>query len=237
MDHAMQCVARLTRAFLGASAIADSKLECGEGLTVLGVELTLSQHGCLYRPARSKAEKCMRVIRAALDEDVLRPGDAQKLAGRLSWSTQFLFRKLGRAMIRPIFQQRFVKSGRISKQLDTSLRWWLWVLQCEIAEELPWKRQCIGKVAHLFVDARSTPPRCAAVLCVDGILHYTDGAPSARVLSRLQERADGQIMSLEILAIAVGLSTFAKELCGRSVVVYSDNRGAEVWFSSRALGY
>ena len=35
-------------------------------------------------------------------------------------------------------------------------------------------------------------------------------------------------MSLEIMAIAVGLSTFAEELKGRKVVVYSDNTGAEV---------
>ena len=35
-------------------------------------------------------------------------------------------------------------------------------------------------------------------------------------------------MTLEILAISVGLSTFAEELAGRKVIVFSDNTGAEV---------
>ena len=34
-------------------------------------------------------------------------------------------------------------------------------------------------------------------------------------------------MGLEILAIAVGLATFADELRGRKVVVWSDNTGTE----------
>ncbi len=34
-------------------------------------------------------------------------------------------------------------------------------------------------------------------------------------------------MSLEVLAISVGLSTFVHELMHRSVIVYSDNSGAE----------
>ena len=34
-------------------------------------------------------------------------------------------------------------------------------------------------------------------------------------------------MTLEILAIALGLSTFASEVRGRNVVVFSDNTGAE----------
>ena len=35
-------------------------------------------------------------------------------------------------------------------------------------------------------------------------------------------------MSLEVMAVAVGLATFAEELKGRKVVVYIDNTAAEV---------
>ena len=42
-----------------------------------------------------------------------------------------------------------------------------------------------------------------------------------------KEREDQQIMGLELLSIALGLSTFQGECAGRKVVVHSDNRGAE----------
>ena len=76
---------------------------------------------------------------------------------------------------------------------------------------------------HLYCDARSTPPRLAAVLvgCGVGILcifnfaafascrgkkiEYCDAEPSEAALNCLQERGDNQIMSLELLSIALGL--------------------------------
>ena len=55
-----------------------------------------------------------------------------------------------------------------------------------------------------------------------------DGAPSDAVMSRFRARNDNQITSLEMLAISMGLTTFAPELCNRKVIVWADNRGAEV---------
>lgn len=78
------------------------------------------------------------------------------------------------------------------------------------------------------VDARGAPSRLAAVLFVDDAIFYTDGAPSKVVLARFRERRDNQITSTEMLSISMGLATFAQELHQRKVIVYSDNRGAEV---------
>ena len=85
---------------------------------------------------------------------------------------------------------------------------------------------------HLFVDAASAPARCAAVLEVDGHFKYTDTAPPLKLMEKLKERKDKQIMSLEIMAIMLALETFAKELERRKVVLYSDNIGAEKACSS-----
>ena len=98
----MQCLARLVRLLLGATAIADRKLECGASLVVLGVQITLSPQGAAMMPDKAKVEKCFATIELALTTLTLTAGCAQKLAGRLSWATQFMFFKLGRAMIRPI---------------------------------------------------------------------------------------------------------------------------------------
>ena len=46
-------------------------------------------------------------------------------------------------------------------------------------------------------------------------------------MEQFLKRNDNQITTLEILAIAVGLSSFGHMLWGRRVVIFSDNRGAE----------
>ena len=67
----------------------------------------------------------------------------------------------------------------------------------------PW-RTIQSKTVHLLCDARSTPPRVAAVLCLDGAMSYTDCAPEPKVLEQFKARRDNQIASLEMLAIAYG---------------------------------
>ena len=81
--------------------------------------------------------------------------------------------------------------------------------------------------ANLFVDAASTPPRVGAVLLCDDTMLYSDMAPSDEVLQFFQTRQDNQIMSLELLAIAFGLSSFGEIIRGRRVYVWSDNTGSE----------
>ena len=76
-----------------------------------------------------------------------------------------------------------------------------------------------SKPARLWVDARSTPPRCAAVLSIDGNVLFTDGEPGQSLMHELLQRGDSQIMALEIMAIAVGLSSFQQLLRGRKVIV------------------
>ena len=46
-------------------------------------------------------------------------------------------------------------------------------------------------------------------------------------MQHIGERGDGQILSLELMGIAVGLATFAEELKGRQVWIFEDNTGAE----------
>ena len=113
MEHAMQCLAKLVRILLGASAIADRKLECGFSLVVLGVQISLSTACAAMMPDQSKVAKCLHTIKQALNSGTLAAGCAQKLAGMLSWATQFMFFKLGRAMIRPIFDQKPFRNGDV----------------------------------------------------------------------------------------------------------------------------
>ena len=101
----MNCMARLVRALLGPDAVAERKMEFGSKLVILGIEVSPSLEGFTCRLDTEKAKKCIRTIEQALDCKELHPGCAQKLAGRLSWASLFLFRRLGRAMLRPLFQR------------------------------------------------------------------------------------------------------------------------------------
>ncbi len=122
----MLCFTRLIRLLLGESAIADEKNECAKELVVLGIQalcalcrLALknlfsdgafqvkpSLSGISFTLSQEKALKYTASIEAALESNKLNAGDAGKLAGRLSWSTQHLFFRVGRAMLRAIFDQK-----------------------------------------------------------------------------------------------------------------------------------
>ena len=129
-------------------------------------------------------------------------------------------------MIKPIYAQQRSKHGHIGRKLKEALIWWRTVLVMGVAEAVPWHTELSCPV-HLFVDAASTPPRCAAVLVVDGVFHYTDVRPPQEWFGCLNWRNDNQIMTLEIAAIRVALCTFVNEIAGRKVILYSDNVGAE----------
>ena len=93
LEHALNCTARLIRVLLGPTAVADKKLEFGKKrLDILGVTIKLSRRGFSCRPTKRKVAKWCDSLQKALDEDRLRPGDASKLAGKLSWGCATMFR-------------------------------------------------------------------------------------------------------------------------------------------------
>ena len=139
-----------------------------------------------------QAKKCLEHINEALSSGTFTQSDASKLAGRLSWATQFLFRKLGRAMLRPLFSRKYSSETGVDEELRLALRWWQRVLSKAIAETYPWKREQLPP-AVVLVDARGAPARCAAVLMVDGAIHYTDGPPADELMAMLKDRSDNKI--------------------------------------------
>ena len=82
-------------------------------------------------------------------------------------------------------------------------------------------------IIELFCDARGFPARLAAVIFIDGNIVYTDWAPPPHLLRIFESRKDSQIMGLELLAIALGLSTFLSEVADRKVRIWCDNVGGE----------
>ena len=234
LQHGLGCFVRLTRLLLGSGAIADSKVAFGSTLVLLGVQIKTGRKGYQCKPSGDKVIKWLACICAALEEDCLTPGQASKLAGRLSWSCQHLFNRLGRAMLRPLFRQKFAtKPWRLSGELRNALLWWQHILELGIAEKREWKPPH-QDIVHIFCDAAGEPARIAAIAWDRGETYYVDCVPPAQILQRWCARRDQQIMGLELLSIALALSTFERLCVGRRVVIYSDNRGAECCFRNGA---
>ena len=104
------CICRLVRACLGPSAISEKKLEAGNGLVILGVHVFTDQsprenYGINLWPSQDKVQKWVGKIGLALATLKMTSGEASKLSGGLQWACQMAFRRLGRAMLRPIIDQ------------------------------------------------------------------------------------------------------------------------------------
>ena len=128
--------------------------------------------------------------------------------------------------MRPIYRKQHQWHSRLDAEITTALWWWRGVLDMGIREKRPWLGKACSPV-HLFCDARSTPPRVAAVLFVDGQIFFTDMEPYPQTLKGFRKRGDNHIMSLELLSIGLGLSSFESKIKGRNIMIFSDNTGAE----------
>ena len=198
---------------------------------VLGILISIDDKGFRCEPAPRKVKKWLFDIDVVLSECRLLPGAASKMAGRLSWGSSHMFRKVGRAMLKAIFDQKTRKDGHLSIELEESLRWWKVVFQCGIAEIKEWEPPH-GEVLHMFCDARGSPARLGAVLFFGEQRLFTQMEATEQAVSFFKTRCDSQIQGLELLAISMGLSTFQSFLKNRSVVIHCDNTGAEVSFTS-----
>ena len=226
MKHAAKCLARLIDVLLGAGAASLKKLEWGASLCILGIEFEFAEHGFRCRPSKAKAQKWLRCVRGYLATGKMTAGEASKIAGRLSWAGAHMFRRLGRAMLRPIFDQTTRRDAKIDAPLRRALLWWIDALALDVAETRAWDA-LETRVAHLFCDAAGEPAHLGAVLLLDGKCYWTHLAVSEECLAFFRAREDKQIMGLELLSISLGMCTFEQLLCGRRVVVHSDNSGSE----------
>ena len=241
---------------MGPSAISARKVEHGNPLVVLGLRIKVSARaealpatrardrrcgssqidnvGFSARPSDDKRTKWCSRIRAALRSGQLSAGAAKKLTGALSWATSHMFRRIGRATLRPLLDHSHRRNPILREDARCSLTWWLDVVERGVAEHAAWEARAPAPPLLLWADARGSPARIAAVLYADGSWLYTDLAPDADVMRQFKARGDNQIAGLEMLAVALGVSTWGRLIQGRSLRVFSDNAVAEWGFRKGA---
>ena len=233
-EHALECLERLIKVLLGPDAIAKDKSSSGPKLVILGVEIELAACGFWLRPESKKAVKWIACMRRVLRERHLSMGEAKKLSGRLTWSCSHQFKRLGRAMIRPIYDQCSRRDGMIDVELLRALTWWVDALQMKIAELRPWVSS-VSEICHVFADAQGNPQHLGAVVAVKGKWFWTHASPPPEIMAGFRRREDNQIMGLELLAASLALSTFEHLLQNMRVVLHCDNSRGEVFRFSHRL--
>ena len=226
VQHTNECVVRLIKFILGESSVAAHKVAHGLPMEeLLGATIDADEHGASFCPNERKVDKWCGEIRSILLKKHLPSGAGKKLAGKLSWSAQIVFCRLGRAMLRPLYN---IKRGEVwSPMVESALTWFLEVLSLQVLQVRPWTWPQ-SRPVQIFCDAAGSPARLAAIVFTeDGRSLYTDIAPPQSLLDYFVDRRDNQICSLELCAIALGLSTFEEFCRGRRVHVWSDNCGSE----------
>lgn len=168
----MECFQELVRLLLGDDACPDKKAGHGTNLCVLGIDVRVTSDGYSFSPAEEKVGGWCAVIKDAIARKTFDPGCASKLGGQLSWGCTHMFRCFGRAMLRPVFDQKSRVDGKASPELLRALKWWLDALRLNIVETRFWGEE-FRPSAHLFCDASGAGARMGAVLYIDGQWRWT----------------------------------------------------------------
>jgi hypothetical protein len=90
---------------MGPAGVADAKCAFGGNLIIPVLQSHFRNTAVSVWPAEVKVAKWLKGTKDALARNALGPGEASKLAGRLSWANVHALGKLGRAMLLPVRQQ------------------------------------------------------------------------------------------------------------------------------------
>jgi hypothetical protein len=233
MERTLHYVAMVFTAILGQGSLSPKKLQVGNPLTILGFDVTLAHNHVLFQLNETKRCAWLEQIRGFRLCGKMSQDDAAQMSGRLSFASEFLFRRLGRAMLRPLFAQKGTRDGLVHGNLQEALGWWETALEWHDAEE-HWLEDNSGISAEMFCDASGEPGHLCAVLFINGAAFYCHSEVPECWWNFFVERNDAQIMALELLAIYYGLMAFMPLLRGRTIRVWTDNEGCRGSMSSGA---
>ena len=157
---------------------------------------------------------------------VMDPGQASKLAGRLSFAVTASAGRVGRAFLRPFFAQSHdpLPGNRASPQLMRACEWFVHYLAVRPPFLQPSRLQGLRHVTT-WSDAAGLSRWVAAVAYVDGEFLWTRILTPDAVWEQLLERGEHQIGVQEMLGVMLAWATFESVLCGSLWTAFIDNDG------------
>ena len=232
---AAECV----HTWLGAH-FDQKKLQLSSSPTILGVTYNLSEMQLEIKPDRRS--DLTAEIQGILSSDVLDPGTAGKLKGKLMFGASQLWGKVGRAFLRVISERQYMRLPLGPKfGLDLPLREALkqWLVLIEAGPPRTIDRQ-ISKRADvvIFTDgftpdprealATRLPDRVGAVLFDRRLTkprQFSEVIPLS--ISRKWLHRSTQIIPIEMMAPVLALETFADRLVNADVILLIDSEAVE----------
>eukprot|EP00971_Amphidinium_carterae_P116065 2299382-Amphidinium_carterae.1 len=214
--------------FFGASKSQLIGLPCDEAkdaddallMVVLGAQVSLSfypEPKLTMKVDEDKASRWASALQTSLVDQVMSPGEAAKLAGKLSFAVTVQANKVGRAFVKPFFAQSHdpLQGNVISSLLRQAIMWWIEYLTLRPPAVRKFLQQSRQQTV-VWTDA-SGEGWLGAVLHLDGHFLYTRMLAPSHITDQLLPRADCQIAFLEFLAVALALETFSRQLVGTAL--------------------
>jgi hypothetical protein len=100
------------------------RVRCANEATMLGVECSSRPGELVFEIGCAERDKWLTTVQVALQHDYLRPAEARRLAGRLTWARGAAFGKGARAYLAALHWQAHRRAGSLTTRVWTALRWW-----------------------------------------------------------------------------------------------------------------
>lgn len=213
---------------LGFPTDPEKDSDNAESMVVLGSLCRVDFRGRSLRThvEPSKAAKYAQLLQTVLDTNLLEPGQASKMAGRLSFAVTVSGNRVGRAYIKPFYAQAHapLPGHVVSPWLRRSAEWFIRYLKqppVSVRRGCGNDRPCVVS----WSDAAGESTWVAAVICVTGTFFWTRLQTPPEILKLLLDRGDHQIGFQELLGIILVWGTFEHLLQGALWLAFVDNDG------------
>ena len=230
-------VAQQVHWWLGA-AFDQKKLQLTRQPVVLGVTYNLVDMVLEIKEDRKK--ELLEEMASVLKNDLLDPGSAGKLKGKLMFGASQLWGKVGRAFLRVISERQYARhppdgAFALGIPLKKALEQWMFLVSEGPPRPIELSHSKFSDVV-IFTDGFSPDPRSKETL-PDRIgavmidrrmsepLQFTAVVP-AKVKKQWIERKT-QIVPVEMLGPIIAISTFADRLFGCDVLLFVDSEAVE----------
>ena len=184
----------------------------------------------------SRRQELLAQIEFHLDQNCLKPKDAERLRGRLQWYDTFLFGRVANYSMSVISKR--ATSCSLDGSLDPQLQRALSFLKGHVSVSKPVElSKSAGKTYCIFTDGAVEPTADGSqvVASVGGILYNTDGEAEAffsekvpqLILDMFLQHSSHPIFEVELLAVLVAAHVWAHAVENTYVVFYIDNEAAK----------
>ena len=211
----------------------------GETFKALGLLIDLSDFSSgIVRigHTESRRQELLSQIEVHLEQNCLKPKDAERLRGRLQWYDTFLFGRIANYSMSVISKRAI--SCSMGGSLDPPLRRALQFLKEHVLVSQPVQlTKAAGKTYFIFTDGAVEPTEDGTriLASVGGILYNADGVAEAffseqvpqLILDMFLQHSSHPIFEVELLAVVVAAHVWAQAIANTYMVFYIDNEAAK----------